>query len=64
MAREFDPRIVFDRINANNDDHITAEELHKFMAGLYVKNVSIEDCQNIINEFDSSGDGTMQYFEF
>ena len=30
----------------------------------YVKNASREDAQAIIDEFDSSADGTMQYFEF
>lgn len=64
MAREFDPQNLFDRINANRDDHITAEELHKFLADNFVKNVTVEDAQSIINEFDSSADGTMQYFEF
>jgi hypothetical protein len=35
-----------------------------FMQENYVKNVTLEDCQAIIDEFDSSADGTMQYFEF
>lgn len=30
----------------------------------YCKSVTIEDCQAIINEYDSSADRTMQYFEF
>lgn len=30
----------------------------------YCKSVTQEDCQAIINEYDSSADKTMQYFEF
>jgi len=64
MARDFDLHAVFDKINVNRDDHITSEELHQFMVDNYVKNVTVEDAQNVIREFDSSGDGSMQFFEF
>lgn len=64
MARDFDIHAVFDKINANRDDHITAEELQQFMLDNYVKKVTVEDAQNVIKEFDSSGDGSMQFFEF
>jgi hypothetical protein len=64
MARDFDAQGLFDRINVNRDDHVTAEELQQFMLDNFVKNITVEDAQNIINEFDSSADGTMQYFEF
>jgi len=30
----------------------------------FVKGVTVEDCAGVISEFDSSADGTMQYFEF
>lgn len=62
--REYDPQSLFDRINSNRDDHITADELFKFMKDNYCKSVTQEDCQAIINEYDSSADQTMQYFEF
>jgi len=64
QSRDFDPQALFNRINANHDDHVTADELFKFLKDNYVKKVTLEDCQNIINEFDSSADQSMQYFEF
>jgi len=30
----------------------------------YSKNITVDDCQAVIDEFDSSGDHTMQYLEF
>ena len=35
-----------------------------FLQDNYVKNPTIEECQAVIGEFDSSGDGSMQYEEF
>ena len=34
------------------------------MTDNFVKGATIENCSEIIAEFDSSGDGTMQYEEF
>ena len=62
--REFDARTLFERINTNKDSHITAEELLKFMNDHYVKKPTLEKCQALIAEFDSSQDGTLQYDEF
>ena len=62
--RDFDPRALFERINQNNDSHITAEELNDFMNDCYVKKPTVEKCQQLISEFDSSQDGTLQYDEF
>lgn len=61
---DYNPRLLFEKINTNGDNHITAEELMHFLQDNYVKNPTIEECQSIIAEFDSSADGTMQYEEF
>ena len=64
QTRDFDAKILFDKINTNGDDHISAEELLKFMTDNNIKDATVENCQAIIAEYDGSGDKSMQYDEF
>lgn len=57
-------RALFEIFDTSKDGKITAEEMLKFMAENMVKNVKVDDCQEIIAEFDSTQDGTLNYDEF
>ena len=57
--RDWDSRNLFERINANGDQSITADELCNFMTENFVAGASIETCADMIAEYDSSGDGTL-----
>jgi len=61
--KEFEPRNLFDRMNNNDDHHLTASEIQEFMANNH-SNVTIEQCMDIIVEFDSNLDKTLEYDEF
>ena len=64
QTRDFDPRVLFERIDLSRDSNITAEEILKFLSENYVKDTTLAECQDIIAEFDSNMDGTMAYDEF
>lgn len=63
-VRDFDSRNLYDRINSNGDQKITADELCAYMTDNFVKGATIENCTEIIAEYDSSGDGSLSYEEF
>ena len=64
QTRDYDPRNLFERMDVSKDGNITADELQKFLSENYVKDTTIEECHDIIAEFDSNMDGTMAYDEF
>ena len=64
QTRDFDPRSLFERLDTSKDGSINAQELQAFMADNYVKDVEVQQCQEIIAEFDSSQDGLLNYDEF
>lgn len=57
-------RALFEAFDTTKDGKITPEELHKFMADNLVQGVQVNDCRDIIAEFDSNQDGTLNYDEF
>lgn len=62
--RDFDAQGLYRVINSNGDDHISASELTAFLTSNFVKDVTETDCLEIIREFDSSNDNSMQYDEY
>lgn len=64
QTRDFDQRVLFERMDLSKDGNISAQEIQKFLDGNYVKDTTLEECQDIIAEFDSNMDGTMAYDEF
>jgi len=44
QIREFSPKVLFDAINKNGDEHITAEEFLVFMKNNYVKDATLDQC--------------------
>jgi len=58
-VRDFDSRNLYERINSNGDQKISADELCRFMSDNFVKGATIENCTEIISEYDSSGDGSL-----
>lgn len=64
QTRDFDPRALFERLDTTKDGSIQAIELQTFMSENYVKDIEVQQCQEIIAEFDSSQDGLLNYDEF
>ena len=65
QIRDFEPRTLFERMDGEKQDSkITAKELHAFLKDNYIKSSSLEECQTIITEFDSSLDGSLSYDEW
>jgi hypothetical protein len=64
QTRDFDPRVLFERLDRSEDSHVSAEEVLKFLTENYVKDTTLSEARDIIAEFDSSLDGTLQYDEF
>ena len=64
QVRDYNPRALFERINSNRSGKITANELLRFLKENYIKDTSVEQCQEIIGEYDSTQDGLLQYDEF
>lgn len=64
--REFtmNQRALFDIFDTSKDGKITDAEMHKFMVDNLIAGVTIDDCRDIIAEFDSNQDGTLNYDEF
>jgi len=64
--REFteNQRALFEAFDISKDGKVTADEMLKFMEDNMVKNVKVDDCKEIIAEFDSTQDGTLNYGEF
>lgn len=64
--REFtqNQRALFEIFDLSKDGKVTAEEMLKFMGDNLVAGVKVDDCQEIIAEFDSTQDGTLSYDEF
>ena len=64
--REFtqNQRALFEIFDTTKDGKITAQEMLKFMQDNLVNNVTLDDCAEIISEFDSTQDGTLNYDEF
>ena len=54
QTRDFDPRNLFERIDASKDGNLTGEEIHRFLSENYVKDTTLEECNDIIAEFDSN----------
>lgn len=64
QTRDFDARALFERLDTTKDGSISAQEMQTFMSENYVKDIEVQQCQDIIAEFDSSQDGLMNYDEF
>lgn len=64
--REFtqNQRALFEIFDTTKDGKVSAEEMLKFMQDNMVNDVVIGDCKEIIAEFDSTQDGTLNYDEF
>ena len=64
--REFtqNQRALFEIFDISKDGKITPDEMLKFMVENLVPDVKVGDCQEIIAEFDSNQDGTLNYDEF
>ncbi len=64
--REFtmNQRALFDIFDTTKVGKLTADEMLKFMVDNLVAGVNIGDCREIIAEFDSNQDGTLNYDEF
>jgi len=55
---------MFDAINQSKSGKITSEEILRFMKANYVRDATLEDASQIIAEFDSNQDGSMNFDEF
>ena len=64
--REFtmNQRALFEAFDTTKDGKITCDEVLKFMVDNHVLGVTLDDCKDIIAEFDSNQDGTLNYDEF
>ena len=64
--REFtsNQKALFDNMDTTKDGEVTPQELLAFMHANLVKEATLEDVQEIINEFDASRDGNLNYDEF
>lgn len=64
--REFtmNQRALFEIFDTTKDGKVTSEEMLKFLNDNLVNNVNLDDCREIIAEFDSTQDGTLNYDEF
>lgn len=64
--REFtmNQRALFEIFDTSKDSKVTAEEMLKFLKDNLVNDVTVDDCREIIAEFDSTQDGTLNYDEF
>ena len=51
-------------METNKDGHMKTGEIHQFMHNNFVTDMTNEDCQYIISEFDSNQDAFIQYEEF
>ena len=55
---------MFDLIDESKDGKLSAEELLAFLTSNLVKEQTVDTCQAIIGEFDSSMDGMLSFEEF
>lgn len=64
--REFtmNQRSLFEAFDTTKDGKITDAEMLQFMVDNLVPNVTIDDVRDIIAEFDSTQDGTLNFDEF
>jgi hypothetical protein len=63
QTRNFEAQILFNKINTDGNSSISDAELLTFLKDNGTE-ASVEDCQAVIAEFDSSGDKQLQYDEF
>lgn len=63
---EFSPKRLFNHIDEENDDKITVDEMVQFMFdnGIQGNDTNEEIVREIIQEFDTDLDGTLNYDEF
>ena len=57
-------RDVFKLFDRNGDGKITARELKTAMSSIDNADVPLEDCNEMINEADTNGDGVVDVNEF
>jgi Ca2+-binding EF-hand superfamily protein len=48
----------------NKNSKISAKEILDFLKDNFIKHITLEECQGIVTEFDSSLDGSLNYDEF
>ena len=60
---DFEPRQLFADIDRSNNGAISCGELYDFMSKQYLS-PRMSDCDDIIREYDGSGDGRLNYDEF
>ena len=60
---DFEPRQLFADLDRSNNGAISCGELYDFMSKQYLS-PRMSDCDDIISEYDGSGDGRLNYDEF
>ena len=61
---EFEPHAAFQRINRNQDGHISSMELLQFLRSNNVEDATEADTAYIVKFFDSDEDGVLDYEDF
>jgi len=61
---EFNPRVIFDRINTSGDRMVDGKELQTFLLNNNIKDITEEEAKQIVAEYDSSRDGMLNFDEF
>lgn len=64
--REFtsNQKLLFKEFDKDGDNKISSRELLTFMQDSLIKGATVEDCEQIISEFDSTLDGHLNFEEF
>jgi Ca2+-binding EF-hand superfamily protein len=61
---EFEPYATFIRLDRNNNGFLSPTEIYNFMKDNEFDHVTIEDCQYLVQYFDSDVDGVLNYTDF
>ena len=61
---EYNPATLFNRVNRNNNGHITADEIINFCADNGLTTIEKDETQLLIDFFDDEGNGTLNFEEF
>lgn len=64
--REFtsNQKLLYKEFDKDGDNKISSRELLAFMQDNLIKGATVEDCEQIISEFDSTLDGHLNFEEF
>lgn len=61
---EFEPYATFVRMDRNNNGYLSPKEIYDFMKDNEFDHVTIEDCQYLVQFFDSDEDAVLNYTDY